>query len=216
VTTDAGGTSSTGPVSGEDVDQLAWLLRYAPVIVATVALGLAAGIAIGIVERRPIEAWTYVIQTGARIPTRQLAPLAEAVFTSSALYAPAMEALSDREAPATFLKRVELRPVPGTPMLIVIGRASTESGAERISSVTARALIGAFAKAGFPEFSILGLGPPVVRSALSPLVLSTLGAAVGLWLGMAVALLHHRVRRPRLSVRTGDPSHPPSGTSEWS
>jgi hypothetical protein len=182
-------------VPDDDIDQLAWLRRYLPVIVTTLALGLAAGIVIGFVERRPPEAWTYVIEQRAHIPSRQLGPLAEAVFTSSALYSRAMEALNDREAPATFLKRVELRPVPGTPMLIVIGRASTATEAERISSTTARALISAFAQAGFPDFSVLGLGPPIVRSTLSPLVLSMTGAAVGLWLGLVVALLHYQIRR---------------------
>ena len=180
-----------------DVDQVAWLRRYAPLIVATILLGLAGGIAIGIVERRPAEAWTYVIQRKGSISSRALGPLAEAVFTSSALYVPAMRALNDHEDPATFLRRVELRPVPGTPLLIVIGRASDDSEAERVSSATARALIGAFAQQGFPDFSLLGAGPPIVRSALSPLVSSLTGAAVGLWGGLALAFGHHGLRRKR-------------------
>jgi hypothetical protein len=188
-------TSDVGPVGRDDVDLVRWLRRYAFLVVATVVLGLAGGIAIGVVARRPTEAWTYVIQKGGHIPTRQLAPLAEAVFTSSALYVPAMEALDDHEPPATFLRRVELRPVPGTPILIVIGRASDASEAQRVSSATARALIGAFAQQGFPDFALLGLGPPIVRSALSPLVSSMTGAAVGLWVGLAIAFAHHRIRR---------------------
>jgi hypothetical protein len=184
------------------VDLVAWLRRYAPLVAGTVVIGLVAGIAIGILEPRPAEAWTYVIQRGAHTPSRQLAPLAEAVFTSSALYVPAMQALNDHEPPATFLRRVELRPVPGTPILIVIGRAGSPSEAQRVSSVTARALVGAFVQQGFADFALLGFGPPIVRSALSPLVSSLTGAAVGLWVGLALALAIHRFRR-RSPVQEG-------------
>lgn len=207
-------TGSAESSSRDDVDLFAWLRHYALVFITTVALGLVAGIAIGLAERPPAEAWTYVIETRARIPSKELAPLAEAVFASSALYGPAMEALNDREPPATFLERVELRPVPASPMLIVVGRASTAPEADRISSATARALIAAFAQAGFPDFSILGLGPAIVRPTLSPRVLSMVGACVGLWLGLAVAFLHYQVRRPELSPRRRHQSQPLSGSTE--
>jgi hypothetical protein len=192
----------------DDVDLVAWARRYLLLVVATVLLGLVVGLAIGVVARRPTEAWTYVIQRGGRIPSRQLGPLAEAVFTSSALYVPAMEALNDHETPATFLRRVDLRPVPGTPILIVIGRASDASEAQRVSSATARALIGAFAHEGFPDFALLGLGPPIVRSALSPLVSAMTGAAVGLWIGLAIAFMHHRIRRRPSRLRLSEPAGP--------
>ena len=190
-------TDDAGPAGGEIVELVPWLRRHAALVVAMVVIGLAAGAVIGIVERRPSEAWTYIIQRKGHISGRELAPLAEAVFTSSALYIPAMQALNDHEDPATFLRRVELRPVPGTPILIVIGRASNPSEAERVSSATARALVGAFAQQGFSDFTLLGFGPPIVRSSVSPLVSTMAGAAAGLWAGLAIAVGRDRLRRRR-------------------
>jgi hypothetical protein len=189
-------TAEPGSID-RDVDLVSWVRPYMALIVLTALIGLAVGIGVSLAQHRPTEAWTYVIQRRAFVSNRDLAPLAEAVFTSSAVYVPAMEALNDDEPPATFLRRVELRPVPGTPVLIVVGRASTTAEATRVSSATARALVGTFEQRGFPDFKVLGIGPPIVRSSLSPLVSVLTGAAVGLWAGLAIALAYDRFRGVR-------------------
>jgi hypothetical protein len=188
-------TAQSRPIGRDEIDLLAWIRPYVALIVVSLLVGLAGGIVASVLAHRPTEAWTYVIQRRAVVSNRDLAPLAEAVFTSSAVYVPAMQTLNDDEPPASFLRRVELRPVPGTPVLIVVGRASSAEEAERVSSATAQALIGTFEDRGFPDFKVLGVGPPIVRSSLSPLVSIMTGGAVGLWAGLAIALAHDRFRR---------------------
>jgi hypothetical protein len=181
-----------------------WVRHYAVLVALFVVLG-AGGAALHYwMVPAKAEAWTLVVEKGSRIPARQLGPLSEAIFRSAAVYRPAMQELGISVPPQRFFGQgVDLRPVPDTNTLIVVGRAGTFSLAARFSSAMARSLVAAFrARGGFKDFALFDQPQPApVSSRLSfPAVLGLAGS-IGLWVGLAVALLHFRIRRPVLSLQ---------------
>jgi hypothetical protein len=182
---------------------LRWLAHYVPSILLLALAGAVAAAAYLDVKPVQHEGWSIVIETNNEIPALQLGNVAEAVFLTQKVYGPAMRALHMKESPFAFLKNtVELRPVPGTNSLIVVGRAADVRTAERISSAMADSLINAFAdrtpKARFVRFG--SAQPAPVSTRLSPAFGVSLGAAIGLWLGLALAVIHYRWRKPALTL----------------
>src|SRR5206468_8046532 len=110
------------PMAPMEDDRLlfVWLRHYAFLIVTFLAVGLLSAAAYSRVVPPEAEAWSYVIEIQPQVPALQLGPVAQAVFRSPAVYVPVMTSLHIRESPDRFLARtVELRPIPGTLVLIV-------------------------------------------------------------------------------------------------
>jgi hypothetical protein len=186
----------------DDAALFAWLRHYGALILLFVVLGGSAGLLYTRVVPRRTQAWTLVVETGTRIGPRQLGSVSQALFHASEVYRPAMQRLGIDESPIRFFDRdVSLQPVPTTNTLIVIGTAPDLVRAERISSVTAISFVQALRVRGFGDFHIFGATQPApVRAGVSTRVAMVVAAVGGLWLGLAVAIVHYRARRPVLSA----------------
>lgn len=187
----------------EDRIVLDWARHYAALVLIFVLSGLLAAGATLAIRPRTEEGWTIVVEKGVDIPGRQLGPVAEAIFRSAVVYQPVMSALAIRESPARFLsEHTDIRPVPETTTLIVVGRASTIQEAEAISGAMAKSLVTAFtARAGLGDLQLFGNPQPApIHAGLSTPVGVVFGGAAGLWLGLATAILRYRQRRPVLSA----------------
>lgn len=187
----------------EDSLVVDWIRHYLTLIVAFVVVGVVGTFAYHEAVPDKVEAWSLVVETSGAIPPRQLGPVALVIFQSAAVYRPVMQQLGVTQAPSAFLREsVDLRPVPETNTLIVVGRAASLPRAELISGAMARALVNAFQArgeiSGFRVFS--DPQPAPVRQGLSLSVAEVLGGMAALWLGLAVAAIHYRVRRPVLSL----------------
>jgi hypothetical protein len=186
----------------DEGELLDWIHFYGFFIVVMVVLGLAGGIAYSRLSSSEFEASSVVLETSGQISPRQLGPIAEAVFTSEDVYGPAISELGFREGPGLFLSEVvDLRPVPDTNALIVVGRANTVEEAKVTADVTARSLIAAFAeRAQLNDF--VTFGAPEAASAPEGVaaIAVVLGGSIGLWLALAIAVAHYWRVRPVLSV----------------
>jgi hypothetical protein len=180
-----------------------WARHFAPLL-AMFALvgGLGGALSHALVPHRS-EAWTIVLEPRSIIAARQLGPVAETVFRSSAVYLPAMQELGITESPERFLaERVELRPIPETHALIVIGKAEDPGRAKALSGAMAESLVAAFQTAAGVESVRILSGPELapVSGRLSVSVAGALGAAASLWLGLGFAVMAFRRRRPILAL----------------
>jgi hypothetical protein len=180
----------------------AWLRHYGLVIVLATVVGGLAGFAFAQLVPTREEAWTVVVETGGRIPPLQLGPVATAVFHSSAVYGPAMRSLGVTEPATRFLRtRTDLRPIPDTNTLLVVGFGRNQHDAQAVSGAMARSLIAAFADTGLSGFEIVGIPQPAALTTGVGTVSAVLFAATGfLWLAVGGALLHYRLRRPVISL----------------
>jgi hypothetical protein len=186
----------------DDQILFAWIRHYALVIGALVIFGLVGGLLYTLAAPRRAEAWSIVIETGARIPPLQLGPVSEAIFRSAAVYRPVMSDLGITGSPSRFLSEdVELLPIPETNTLIVVGRASELSRAEALSAAMARSLVNAFTvRGGFTGFEVFDRPQPApVRSGISTSTALVFAGTIGFWIGLAVAGIHYRWRRPVLT-----------------
>ena len=186
----------------DEGELLDWIHFYGFFIVGMVVLGLVGGLAYSRLSSREFEASSVILETSGQIPPRQLGPIAEAVFGSEDVYGPAMRELGFREGPGLLLTEVvDLRPVPDTNALIVVGRANTVEEAKMTADVTARSLLAAFAeRAQFNDF--VTFGAPEAASAPEGVaaIAVALGGLIGLWLALAMAVAHYWRVRPVLSV----------------
>lgn len=178
-----------------------WIRHYLSLIALCVLVGIAGGLAYAVLSPARFEAWSIIVQTRGRISPLQLGPIAQAVFRTESVYGPAMRELGIREPPEEFLdRRAEVRPVPETDALIVIGRSEDAEEAARISDAMMRSLIRVFEERELTEFGLFERAAPVEPD-LAASVLVALGGASGLWVGVAVGLLHYRIRRPLLTLQ---------------
>lgn len=177
-----------------------WLGHYLSLIVLSSLLGIGAALAFLSLATPPYEAWSVIIQSEDRIAPRELGPLAQSVFVTEDVYGPAMAELGLDMSPSLFLREhAELRPVPETDALIVIGRSDDREQAERISDAMMRSLVETFRVRGLTVFTIFDQAAPVQRQAGPPVILA-FGGMIGFWLGVAGAIVHFRLRRPILSL----------------
>jgi hypothetical protein len=186
----------------DEGELLDWIHFYGFFTVLMVVLGLVGGVAHSRLSSREFEASSVVLETSGQISPRKLGPIAEAVFGSEDVYGPAMRELGFREGPGRLLSDVvDLRPVPDTNALIVVGRGNTVEEAKTTADVMARSLITAFAERaqlnGFVTF-----GAPEAASAPEGVatIAVVLGGSIGLWLALAMAVAHYWRVRPVLSV----------------
>ena len=186
----------------DEGELLDWIHFYGFFTVLMILLGLVGGVDYSRLSTREFEASSVVLETSGQISPRQLGPFAEAVFGSEEVYGRAIRELGFREGPGRFLSEVvDLRPVPDTNALIVVGRANTVEEAKMTADVTARSLIAAFAeRAQLNDF--VTFGAPEAASAPEGVaaIAVVLGASIGLWLALAMAVAHYWRVRPVLSV----------------
>lgn len=197
----------------EDRILFPWFHHYGMMILLAVGLGVLGSSLYVRLTPRTVEAWSILVGSGNEPSPRQLGAVAEAIFRTPAVYGPAMRDLGIQESPQRFLAdNVDVDPVVQTPALIVVGRAHTLANAEAFSQAMAISLVRAF-QASFKAstFNILG-GPQLapIRSGPSPSIVLILGGVIGLWLSVAMAVLHYRARRPVLGLEraaAGSGSH---------
>jgi hypothetical protein len=186
----------------DEGELLDWIHFYGFFIVLMIVLGLAGGVAYSRLSSREFEASSVVLETSGRISPRQLGPIAEAVFGSEDVYGPATRELGFQEGPGRFLSEVvDLRPVPDTNALIVVGRANTVEEAKLTADVTAQSLVAAFAeRAQLNDFVTFGAPEASAAPEGVAAIAVVLGGAIGLWLALAMAVTHYWRMRPVLSV----------------
>ena len=177
-----------------------WLGHYLGLIVLSSLFGVGAALAFVGLASPPFEAWSVIIQSVDRISARELGPLAQAVFVTDDVYGPAMQELGIEMDPQRFLsEHAELRPVPDTDALIVIGRSHDPDEAQRISDAMMRSLVRTFRLRNLSEFTVFDQASPVQRETAPPVSLA-FGGMIGFWVGLAAAVIHFRARRPILSL----------------
>lgn len=179
-----------------------WIRFYGAFLALLLAVGAVGSFAFVQIFPPEIEAWSLVVQTGTRIPPRQLGPVADTVFHSSVVYRPVMEKLQVSQSPQAFLaKSVDLRPVPDTNTLIVVGRSRDVKRAEQLSSEMAGSLVRAFViGGGFEDFKVFSKAERApVPAGISAHQAVPLGAGIAFWLGMCYAVFHYRRRSPLLN-----------------
>lgn len=176
-----------------------WIRHYGAYIAVLLMLGLLVGfMAASLLDQA--EASTLIVDRAGTVSSRELGSVAEAVFRSDAVVSAAMNALAVDISRERFLaESVELRPVPDSRILIVVGRAPTARRAREISSAMSESLISAMAAAGLEGLSILSAGTP--PGSLSPITAIALGGFAGLWFGVGTAIAWYYARRPVLSLR---------------
>jgi hypothetical protein len=186
----------------DDQSLFVWIRYYAAVVLLCLLGGaIAGGLYAGLLPRRHSAA-TIVVESGTSIGPRQLGPVAETVFASADVYAPAMRDLALSLPPREFLERIaELRPVPETNLLLVIGRAGNLRRAEAISEVMAASLVKALNdQTESEDFRIFsGPDPTSLGEGTSAGVAFVISALVGFWSGVAGSIIHFRFRRPVLT-----------------
>lgn len=184
----------------EETQLFDWIRHYGVLIFTTIVAGLAVGAALVLLGTRPYEAWALLVQRGDLIPPLELGRTAQAVFRSEPVYAPALDRLGLDIEPGVFLDGyAELRPVPETDGLVVVGRSIDPAQAQAIADAMADSLRREFEVRGLATLVSAGRAAPVERG-LSSTVAGAAGAAAGFWLGVGAAILHFRLRRPVLSL----------------
>jgi DivIVA domain-containing protein len=190
-----------GP-SDEDSTFFDWLRHYAVLIAITVFVGLfVAGVYL-VLGSRLYEASTLVVDTGREFTARQLAVVSQATFRSPAVVGPTIEELGVDTSIQEFLdSSVDLRPVPDTNTLMVIGRSNSLPRAQEISEAASRSFVTASnERTDLTEFVIFGRSQssPIQQHIAAPVAFA-LGGAVGFWIGIILAVVHYRWKRPILS-----------------
>lgn len=186
----------------DEGELLDWIHFYGFFVVLMIALGLAGAVFYNRLSSREYEASSVVLETSGQLSPRQLGPVAEAVFGSEDVYGPAMRELGFREGPDRFLGDVvDLRPVPDTNALIVVGRADTLEEAKVTADAMARSLVAAFAeRAQLNDFVTFGAPEAASAPEGAAAIAVVLGGAIGLWLALALAVAHYWRVRPVLTV----------------
>jgi hypothetical protein len=177
-----------------------WMRQYAALVVLAMILGVTAGIVYERLAPGEHEAWVILVEETGGIQPRTLGLSVQEIFRSRPVWGPVMDALDIPGSPESFLEDdVELRPVPDAPVLMVVGRAAEPERASEIAERMAGSLVVALQEAGLAGLAIFGDAqtvPVATRFADPPL----LAAGGALWIGVGLALIHYRLRRPVLSM----------------
>lgn len=177
-----------------------WVRHYALTVGVFLVVGLLAGVVATRLVPARFEAWSVAVQAGDDILPRDLGPTALAIVRSAEVYEPAMrEAGVDVSAERFFEEFAELRPVPETDALIMIGRSEDPQQALAISDAMVRSLIRAFEGRALADMELFSVATPVEDEVSAPVIV-VIGLVSGLWLGLALALIHYRLRRPVMTL----------------
>jgi DivIVA domain-containing protein len=179
-----------------------WLRHYAALIGLLVFLGVTGASLYIVLGPRQYEASTLVIDTGREFTARQLALVSQATFRSPAVVGPTMSELGIDAPTQEFLEgSLDLRPVPDTNTLMVIGRSNSLDRAQAISEAATESFVTVSnSRTDLTNFVIFGRsqGAPIQQE-IAPPVAVALGATIGFWLGIAIAVLHYGLKRPVLA-----------------
>ena len=181
-----------------------WVRYYFGLILIFVVVGIAVGV--GYVQQalQRTESSILVVETSGKISARHVGPIVSAVFETSAVYEPALQDLDlDITSDELYRNHLELLPVPDANMILVIGRGDDAVEADSIARAVSTSLVDALNDANQAlEFSVFsGPQPAPARRGISAKVAGTLGGAAGLWMGLALGILHYRWKRPVLTFR---------------
>lgn len=188
---------------GDSRDLFDWIQYYTSVICLIVVIGAGGGVAYSLFVPRVHESSSLIMNTSGPINARQLGLVSEAMFRSPVVYGPAMEKLGiDQPAQEFLSKRVDLRPIPDTDTLLVVGRSQDLQQARQLSTVMAQSLVEAVnERPDIGDFIVFGeTRAGAARQGIAPSVAVGLGGTIGFWLGLAGAVLHYRWRRPVLTL----------------
>jgi hypothetical protein len=125
------------------------------------------------------------------------------LFQSDTVVRSTIDRLGSDQSPGEFLEdSAELIPLPDAPGLLVIGKGDTFDEAAEVSAAAADALTDALNDQIGQEDFIVFSGPQgtSLGRGLDPSVALAMGAAAGMWLGLAAAIAHYRGTRPVLTL----------------
>ena len=193
----------------EEETLFGWVRYYFVLIVVFVFLGI--GLGIGYVQQalQRSESSFIVIEERGIISARNVGPRVSAVFESSRVSEGALFDLEDLNPDLDLTpqelydEHVELLPVPDTQTLFVIGRADDLPTAEMIARAVSNSLVNEMNTTADNVFFKVYSGPqpPPSSRGISTKVAGALGGSTGLWLGLAIAIIHYRWKRPVLTFR---------------
>lgn len=180
-----------------------WIRHYAALVGCLVLVGLGVGFLYLVLASRTYEVSTLVVETGRRLSPRQLSLVSQAAFRSPAVYGPTIEKVGTEQSPQEFLNEsADIRPIPDTNTLMIIGRANSVARARQISMIAARSFV-TVADEGteLTDFVLFGESRGAsLRPGIGPSVTIVLGASAAFWFGLAVSVIHYRWRRPVLRL----------------
>lgn len=184
----------------DDQGTVLFARHYGPFIILCAVVGASAGLAYATLVGQTVSASAIVVEGGGAIAVRQFGPVAENVFSSAAVMAPAAQKLGLSRS--ELAEAAELDPVPESDTVLVIGRASEIERAKAVSGAVAEALVEALNEQTRIEASVFA--PPELarnQESLAKRVAVALGAAVGFWLALSLSIAHYRWKRPLLTIR---------------
>lgn len=183
----------------DDQTLMGFAHHYALFLLLCSVAGALAGAAYGVLSPRPVAASTIVAERGATIPFRQFGSVADTLFDSTPVLAPAADQLGMRRSELVAV--AQLNPVPESNTVLVIGRAREIEEAKAISGAIASALVDALnEQTGTEDFFVFAPAEPAPNvQNLSLSVSIGLGAAIGFWLAFALSIVHYRSKRPLLT-----------------
>lgn len=181
-----------------------WARYYIGLISVFAALGVAVGLGYVGQALQRAESSVVIVETRGKISARNVGPIVSTVFETSAVYDPALQELDlDVSSEELYAEHLELLPVPDANTVLVIGRAEDTDQSDAIALAVSESLVEALNNANeaanFEIFS--GPQPAPARRGISQKVAGALGGMTGLWIGIAIGILHYRWRRPVLTFR---------------
>jgi hypothetical protein len=186
----------------DDARLFDWLRYYARVILLLLVLG-AGGSALAYSAYPPdATAGTIIVNTGTTIPPRSFGSVAIAVSRSSEVHERAAESLGVTEPLREFFQRhSEVVSVPGSNVMVVLGKARSQGEASRISSEVSRAVAGVLQDQTGDLIRMFRRSDRIEGlQGLSFSVAVSLGGTAGLLAGIALSVAFYRQRRPVLSM----------------
>ncbi len=181
-----------------------WARYYSGLIAVFTAAGVAFGLGYVGQALQRTESSVVIVETRGRISARNVGPIVSAVFETSAVYDPALDELDmGISSEELYSEHLELLPVPDANTVLVIGRGGTTAESDAIALAVGESLVAALDEANeaanFEVFS--GPQPAPARRGITQKVAGALGGMTGLWIGLAIGILHYRWRRPVLTFR---------------
>lgn len=186
----------------DDATLFDWLRYYARVILLVGALGACLAGLVYMTNPRQYEAGTIMVSTGTSVPPRSFGSVAIVLSDSSVVLDSAGEKLGLTLPVRDFFRQYsEVISVPGSNVMLVVGRAEDADEARSISQAMSDALAEAFEER--TDHQVRTFARPerteVLEGFSLPVTLA-LGGTAGLFAGVALSVALYRRRRPVLSL----------------